>query len=279
MKTSIRNDETQFVEVPAHAISKITRSSCRGITGLVVLCDVTDKESIENTSRWKSAVDQATSFYTSLPSILVGTKADLLKDVHEGFTVGADIQRIAKGSGFDRWFVSSADNKENVAEVMGALETLMAKSNRQTCDFVLAAVAKARRKQKGTTELISTEDVTELKHGSAFMKFGRRGKAQLRILWITEDGNSLCWGQYKGKCSNKFALSDISGVIQGQRTPSFRKHATGEFKETSAKQRSMSLLLSGDKKRASIDLIATTDRIFDVWLRFFQHAVERRDAA
>jgi len=98
----IRNGETQFLEVPAHAISKITRTLCRGITGVVVLCDVAKKDSIENATNWKSAVDQATSFYTSLPSILVGTKADLLTDVHEGFAAGADIQRVAKGSGFDK---------------------------------------------------------------------------------------------------------------------------------------------------------------------------------
>mmetsp|Transcript_36992 Transcript_36992/g.71361 ORF Transcript_36992/g.71361 Transcript_36992/m.71361 type:complete len:182 (-) Transcript_36992:248-793(-) len=177
-----------------------------------------------------------------------------------------------------RWFVSSVDKKESVVEMMGALEILMAKSNQQTCDFVLAAVAKARRKQKARTDQIGTEAVEELKNGSSFLKFGRRGKVQLRILWITEDGNNLCWGQYKGKCSNKFSLSDINGVIQGQRTPTFRKHASGEQKQASSKQRSMSLLLS-DKKRPSIDLIATSDRIFDIWLRFFQHAVERKNSA
>jgi len=67
-----------------------------------VLCDVKVEKSVEKARRWKNAVDRATSFYSPKPSVIVGTKVDLMSDVHTGFEVGAELQRVAKLGGFDR---------------------------------------------------------------------------------------------------------------------------------------------------------------------------------
>lgn len=272
--------ETEFIEIAAHDISKVTRSLCRKVTGIVVICNVQKEGSVENARRWKIAVDKASSFYSTKPSILVGSKVDLMKDVHTGFEVGADIQRVAKLAGFERWFVISNKKEQNVKEVMVSLEGYMLKSS-QTCDYVISAVAKSQRQQSiKTSEIIKEDDIDELKNGSAFIKFCRNGKTKLRILWMTEDGRQLCWGRYKGKASKSLDLTDINGVLEGQRTSTFRKFAVGQHKNEESKARSFSLLLDsdrskGDKKRTCVDLIATSDRVYETWIRFFQCSVEQ----
>jgi len=203
-----------------------------------------------------------------------------MSDVHTGFEVGAELQRVAKLGGFDRWFVTSANVSENTVKVMESLETQMLKTTGQTCDYVLAAVAKSQRQEViKPTERVLADDIEELKNGSAFVKFCRGGRPKLRILWITEDGRCLCWGKYKGRCTKYIFLKDINGVLEGQRTPSFRKYAKGSHSTEDSKARSLSLLLSNDrlqgsKGRACVDLIATNERICEIWIRYLQCAIE-----
>jgi len=156
----------------------------------------------------------------------------------------------------------------------------MLKSAGQTCDYVLAAVATSQRQDAiKPSERVMNDDVEELKNGSAFIKFCRGGKPKLRILWITEDGRFLCWGKYKGRCTKFIALKDINGVLEGQRTPTFRKHARGGHASDGSKARSLSLLLDmdrekGRKKRTCVDLIATNERICEIWVRYLQCAID-----
>eukprot|EP00466_Bigelowiella_natans_P013894 jgi/Bigna1/89496/estExt_fgenesh1_pg.C_500067 len=268
--------EVQFVEVPAHDISKITRKLCRKTAAAVVICDVNSKSSIAAAGRWKTALDKSTSFYRPVPSIFVGNKVDLLTDIERGMAIGAEAQRLGTKHGFNRWFVTEAAVAKNVKNAMEELLIVMAKSNRQSFDYVVASLAKSKRQEEVVTK-ISDEEIDEIKEGSAFIKYGRNGKPKLRILWINEDGTRLCWGLIKGKASNSFSLSTINGIITGQRTPSFRKCAKKEHRADRNVRRSFSLLISGNIERKSIDLMATSDKIYEVWNKFFQVVIAHKE--
>eukprot|EP00465_Bigelowiella_longifila_P000292 CAMPEP_0185280686 /NCGR_PEP_ID=MMETSP1359-20130426/66249_1 /TAXON_ID=552665 /ORGANISM="Bigelowiella longifila, Strain CCMP242" /LENGTH=326 /DNA_ID=CAMNT_0027876009 /DNA_START=651 /DNA_END=1628 /DNA_ORIENTATION=- len=256
--------EVQFVEVPAHDTSKISRKLCRKIAAAVVICDVNSKNSIAEAGRWKTALDKKTSFYRAIPSIFVGNKVDLLTDIERGMAIGAEAQRLGTKYGFNRWFVTEATVARNVKDAVDELLIVLAKSNRQSLDYVVASLAKSKRQEEAVTKLIE-EEIDEIREGSAFIKYSRNGRPKLRILWVNEDGTRLCWGPIKGKASNSFELSTINGIITGQRTPSFRKCAKKEHRAERNVRRSFSLLISGSIERKSIELIATSDKIYEVW--------------
>jgi len=172
--------------------------------------------------------------------------------------------------------VTEAAVAKNVKNAMEELLIVMAKSNRQSFDYVVASLAKSKRQEEVVTK-ISDEEIDEIKEGSAFIKYGRNGKPKLRILWINEDGTRLCWGLIKGKASNSFSLSTINGIITGQRTPSFRKCAKKEHRADRNVRRSFSLLISGNIERKSIDLMATSDKIYEVWNKFFQVVIAHKE--
>mmetsp|Transcript_7355 Transcript_7355/g.10285 ORF Transcript_7355/g.10285 Transcript_7355/m.10285 type:complete len:380 (+) Transcript_7355:160-1299(+) len=259
------NTELQFIEVSPHDTQKLTKKLTRKVVAAFVIYDVNSKESISQACIWKEKLDAVTSFYNPIHSALIGNKVDLLTDVERGLAIGAETQRLAKKHGFDKWFIGSTTDEKKVVEAVETMVTIVAKAHRQCGEFVLAAVKKSKR-QAQTLQTLSEEEVTEVKEGNAFIKYGRNGRPQLRILWVNEEGTELRWGKIKGNCSNRIQLSRINGLITGQRTSSFRKYAKKGHSEEMHKRRSFSLLLA-ESIRKTVDLIATSDRIYENWIR------------
>jgi len=109
--------------------------------------------------------------------------------------------------------------------------------------------------------------IASVKKGSAFIKYGRRGKPSERILWVSKDNKYLKWGLTKKQPSKKFLLSNFRDCLLGQKTALFKKRIKSEHKSDIHVKRSMSLLLKG-KSRASVDLIALTNETIEIWVSF-----------
>lgn len=58
----------------------MTRVFCKDSHGVVVMCDVTDKTSLEATLKWKKSIDESTTFFdgTLMPMMIIQNKIDLI---------------------------------------------------------------------------------------------------------------------------------------------------------------------------------------------------------
>mmetsp|Transcript_25689 Transcript_25689/g.43028 ORF Transcript_25689/g.43028 Transcript_25689/m.43028 type:complete len:1282 (-) Transcript_25689:210-4055(-) len=119
-------------------------------------------------------------------------------------------------------------------------------------------------KSDDTMEVI----LEELKKGSAFIKYGRRGSPRERLLWVSDDGKTLFWGENRKRHSKSFPIASIRDVCVGQKTQLFKRRIKKIHKKEMYSRRSFSLLFKS-KDRISVDLIACTDRTFELWMQFF----------
>ena len=63
----------------------INKLYCRGALGAIVVCDISDKKSMDATLEWKEQLDQVVQLKSGqpLPMILAVNKADLVAGVPE----------------------------------------------------------------------------------------------------------------------------------------------------------------------------------------------------
>ena len=66
-------------------VSGVNKLFCRGALGALVVCDISNRESIEATISWKEQVDTHVSLATGepIPMILVVNKFDLVENIPE----------------------------------------------------------------------------------------------------------------------------------------------------------------------------------------------------
>ena len=94
----------------------ITKIFSKNSHGCVVLCDITNKDSLNDTLKWKESVDESTRFIDGgiLPSILVENKIDLVEeDVVKEET---EIKQFAEENKLV-FYETSALNGNNIEEI------------------------------------------------------------------------------------------------------------------------------------------------------------------
>ena len=105
----------------------ITKIFCRDAHGVLILSDVTNKSSLEETLKWKNTITENSKFMdgSEIPVILVENKIDLLneEDLNEGMNKSS--VDFALKNGFINSFRVSAKSGLNVNESMEYLLKLV----------------------------------------------------------------------------------------------------------------------------------------------------------
>ena len=96
----------------------ITKIFSKDSHGCLVLCDITNKESLEDTLKWKGSVDEIARFLDGgmLPCVLVQNKIDLVDE-----SVAKDdeeIKKFANENKFDNYFRTSVKMGIGIDECM-----------------------------------------------------------------------------------------------------------------------------------------------------------------
>jgi len=113
---------------------------------------------------------------------------------------------------------------------------------------------------------------THVRKGSVFIKYGRNGRPSRRMLWISQDGKWLRWGTMMNTPTKSYKVSDVERVLFGQQSTLFRECIRKEHTDRKYEKKSLSLLINSKTKR-SVDLIAVSDRDFELWRSFFERLV------
>ena len=86
----------------------ITKIFSKNAQGCLVLCDITNQDSLNDTLKWKESVDETTRFADGelLPSVLVQNKIDLVEE--DVVKDDAEIKKFAEENKFVGFFRTSA---------------------------------------------------------------------------------------------------------------------------------------------------------------------------
>ena len=100
----------------------LTKLCCRDCHGVVIVCEVNNKDSQINALRWKEAIKDNIHYkqIDHLPIILVENKSDLLSNEFKLLGI-KESETFAKENGFSGFFRTSAQSGENVNESMDFL--------------------------------------------------------------------------------------------------------------------------------------------------------------
>ena len=101
----------------------ITKIFSKNSHGCLVLCDITNKETLNDTLKWKESVDESTRFIDGeiLPSVLVQNKIDLVDE--ETLKDEEEIKKFAEDNKFIGYFRTSVKMGVGVDECMEFLIT------------------------------------------------------------------------------------------------------------------------------------------------------------
>ena len=101
----------------------ITKIFSKNSHGCIVLCDITNKNTLNDTLKWKESVDESTRFIDGeiLPSVLVQNKIDLVDE--EALKDEEEIKKFAEDNKFIGYFRTSVKMGVGVDECMEFLIT------------------------------------------------------------------------------------------------------------------------------------------------------------
>ena len=101
----------------------ITKIFSKNSHGCVVLCDITNKDSLNDTLKWKESVDESARFLDGgfLPSVLVQNKIDLVEE--DIVKNEEEIKKFAEDNKFINYFRTSAKMGVGIDECMEFLIT------------------------------------------------------------------------------------------------------------------------------------------------------------
>ena len=96
----------------------ITKIFSKNSHGCIVLCDITNKDTLTDTLKWKQSVDESTRFIDGeiLPSVLVQNKIDLVEE--EALKDEEEIKKFAEENKFIGYFRTSVKMGTGVDECM-----------------------------------------------------------------------------------------------------------------------------------------------------------------
>jgi len=100
----------------------ITKIFSKDSHGCIVLSDITDQKTLDECVKWKNTVDETAKFLdgTSLPSILIRNKVDLLEN-DDNNDDEEKINEFCESHSFLRCFKTSAKTGTNIDEAMNFL--------------------------------------------------------------------------------------------------------------------------------------------------------------
>ena len=95
----------------------ITKIFAKDAHGVVVMADATNRETLEDTKKWKNSVDEVASFLDGgkLPCILVENKIDLISSEDRN---DHHLKTISEENGFIGYFQTSAKENINIDQAM-----------------------------------------------------------------------------------------------------------------------------------------------------------------
>ena len=101
----------------------ITKIFSKNSHGCIVLCDITNKETLNDTLKWKESVDESTRFIDDdiIPSVLVQNKIDLVDE--ESLKDEEEIKKFAEDNKYIGYFRTSVKMGVGVDECMEFLIT------------------------------------------------------------------------------------------------------------------------------------------------------------
>ena len=101
----------------------ITKIFSKNSHGCIVLCDITNKETLNDTLKWKESVDESTRFIDGdiIPSVLVQNKIDLVDE--ESLKDEEKIKKIEEDNKYIGYFRTSVKMGVGVDECMEFLIT------------------------------------------------------------------------------------------------------------------------------------------------------------
>ena len=101
----------------------ITKIFSKNAHGCIVLCDITNKDTLNDTLKWKESVDESTRFLDGgfLPSVLVQNKIDLVEE--DIVKDEEEIKKFAEENKFINYFRTSAKMGIGIDECMEFLIT------------------------------------------------------------------------------------------------------------------------------------------------------------
>ena len=96
----------------------ITKIFSKNAQGCIVLCDITNKDSLTDTLKWKESVDESARFVDGgfLPSVLVQNKIDLVEE--DVVKDEEEIKKFAEENKFINYFRTSAKMGVGIDECM-----------------------------------------------------------------------------------------------------------------------------------------------------------------
>uniref|UniRef100_A0A0G4FL08 Uncharacterized protein n=1 Tax=Chromera velia CCMP2878 TaxID=1169474 RepID=A0A0G4FL08_9ALVE len=124
--------QLQLWDVPGQErLGGMNRLLCRDVAGLLLVCDATRPESIDAAAEWKERLDSWVSMGdgTSVPSVFVANKADLLRSLEERQHVERILRARARLCGLsddaDTMFVSAKTGSGVDAAVSRLVESVV----------------------------------------------------------------------------------------------------------------------------------------------------------
>ncbi|BFU23228.1 Rab family GTPase [Entamoeba histolytica] len=97
----------------------MSRVYYNGALGAIVMCDVTNKNSIEGAMKWKANIDDRVLFNNEkIPVLLVGNKTDLIQDEAQLKAIQYQLGEISASNGFSGYILTSARTSHNLEESM-----------------------------------------------------------------------------------------------------------------------------------------------------------------
>jgi small GTP-binding protein len=101
----------------------ITKIFSKNAHGCIVLCDITNKDTLNDTLKWKASVDESARFIDGgfLPSVLVQNKIDLVEE--DIVKNEEEIKKFAEDNKFINYFRTSAKMGIGIDECMEFLVT------------------------------------------------------------------------------------------------------------------------------------------------------------
>lgn len=90
----------------------------KGAHGCLILCDITQPETMTHTLKWKKAIDESGTFVdgSPIPAILVQNKIDLVKE--EELENDQEVRNFAKENGFEDFRRISCKDGKGIDETM-----------------------------------------------------------------------------------------------------------------------------------------------------------------
>ena len=133
--------------------------------GCIILCDITNQDTLEATLKWKKTIDENSSFKDggALPCVLVQNKIDLVSEEELGNE--EEISNFGKENGFINFFRTSAKTGLGVDECMDyliknivdRLDEFLAKNPNNQLDPNRTSIVKIQQPKKDTTNMLTKQ--------------------------------------------------------------------------------------------------------------------------